>query len=411
MYIGPWQEYNLSKARSSRVDAKLRPGIEQALLSTLDPATAQKAMEAMIPYFEKPSAPTQSRAGHHFHGGRVNRKRTIHTLPHIPSSLSPSPTVISARERSLQSSSPLSVRSSQSEPIRYSNAPSKVAGSKPMLEFTDSLYSSYPVDLPAIKPPYSQPAYNSPAMLNLLRLERQSKARDQIAALTGWKVDRTKSTDTESTDQRRKTQKDSQHDAKLEHVNQMKQLYLSGGADTDKAVHLPAIATKDAAVVSKLTPTNLAQHNQSLTKKIPPTKIGEHESTVPSQPRISESLAQEAEGGEREVSLATPRVGDIDLDDAAFNLISKYFQTGSGLSESNDTVLSPSHKRLLYDVKSNPHHNDRPMYSTEHSGVPISVPTTPYKGIGYDDGSQADEYLGAIDGLLMWSSQLELDLA
>jgi len=394
------------------VDEKLRPGIEQALLSTLDPETAQKAMEAMIPYFEKPNAPPQARAGQQYHGSRANRKRTIRMLPHIPSALSPSPTVISARERSLQTSSPLSVRSSQSEPIRYSKAPSKAADRKPGLEFTDSVHSDY-TELPEIKqvPPYTQPAYNSPAMLHLLRAERQSRARNQIAALTGWKVNRTPSNDTDSaTDQRRKVPKETEHDAKLEHVNNMKQLYMSGGAgaDTDKGtgVHLPAIRAAKETSLSKLTPSNLAEHNKSFNKP----KIVADNNARAVQPSQQKSAPMEQEDGE--VVPGTPRVGDIDLDDAAFSLISKYFQSstgvtstagGAGMDTPESAILSPSQKRLLYDVR---HHGT----DTQGHGASMSIPATPYKGIGYDDVSHTEEYMGGMDGLLAWTSQLELDL-
>lgn len=442
MYIGPWQEYNLSRSRASRVDERLRPGIEQALLSTLDPETAQKAMEAMIPYFDKPNAPSQVRAGSYQNQTyRTSRKRTIHTLPHIPSALSPSTTVISARERNLHASSPLSVRSSQSEPIRYANGPkrpSEDTQKKPKTpDFTDSIYSHYETVLPSIKqvPPHTQPAYNSPAMLNLLRLERNSNnhARSQIAKLTGWKP---KETDTDGStfekgtaDRHLKTTQESNNEAKVDQVNKMKQLYMSGGAETSTntgKLHFPPIsgASSDTTTISKLTTTNLAHHNSSSDVRNPAFKTA-HKVSAVSEVKYSETLTDEA-------PIQTPRVGDVDLDDAAFNLVSKYFQAGNGNSTvsaavgagaTSYTASAPANRYLESGVINNAtddtYQEDSSMQRSESQksnvsnlnyadstiSVPVaSVPLTPARGVGYED-------FGGIDGLLAWSSQLELDIS
>lgn len=77
MYIGPWQEYNLSKTRRSNNShannaannttlrhlaaslqqtipaEQLKHGLEDALLHTLDPATAQAALQVMENYFQQ----------------------------------------------------------------------------------------------------------------------------------------------------------------------------------------------------------------------------------------------------------------------------------------------------------------------------------------------------------------------
>lgn len=460
-------------ARASRVDEKLRPGIEQALLNTLDPEAAKKAMEAMIPYFERPVEPTHSRVNQYEGGRRGSRKRTIQMLPSLQSPTA----IISARERSLHTSSPLSVRSSQSEPTRYSRAHRETT--KP--EFTDSVYST---ELPPLQqyrqhqwqkspqrnqqfheqellthqpspqkqstehvkqvPPYRQPAYNSPAMLNLLRLERErnNNARNEIAKLTGWKTTSSNvinSSKTDTSEKPLKMQKDSDHGEKLGHVNQMKQLYMSGGEEEKgKPFHLPAIAATSSSKtsISQLTPSNLAQHNKSITMSHT-TEISQSASL---QPHL-EGAVEEHE----DISSRTPRVGDIDLDDAAFSLVSKYFQTanssnvapsvsssGAGVRdadklphrrESRPIVLSSSQTRLLAEagrthlvgIDSN---NTDSNTSMQGGGVGVLPYThrenfnmTPCEGIGYDDVSNADEQLGGIEGLLMWSNQLEIDLS
>eukprot|EP01032_Pedospumella_encystans_P017593 gene17593-20039_t len=435
MYIGPWQEYNLSRSRASHVDERLRPGIEQALLSTLDPETAQKAMEAMIPYFNKPSAPAQARSGGHHQTARATRKRTIHTLPHIPSALSPSPTVISARERNLHASSPLSVRSSQSEPIRYSNGPNRVVEGtqkRPKTpEFTDSLYSHYDTTLPSIKqvPPHTQPAYNSPAMLTLLRLERNSnnQARNQIAKLTGWKAKESEGSNSDkySSSEPIKASKESANEAKVEQVNKMKQLYMSGGVDNSgevKKLHFPPIhgaSSNNPTTVSKLTLTNLAQHNSGNYT---------HNTASATTNKVT-TAAREATNSvveHDETVMQTPRVGDVDLDDAAFNLVSKYFQSGTndnvGIASSSGPYVThgPLNRTVGTDKIRNVDREgnfegllvsegeslDPPLTPAIHKDSRTNINLTPHPRTpaqGYED-------FGGIDGLLAWSSQLELDI-
>jgi len=437
MYIGPWQEYNLSRSRASHVDERLRPGIEQALLSTLDPETAQKAMEAMIPYFNKPSAPAQARSGGYQHqSARATKKRTIHTLPHIPSALSPSPTIISARERNLHASSPLSVRSSQSEPIRYSNGLNRtVEGTqkRPKTpEFTDSIYSHYETTLPSIKqvPPHTQPAYNSPAMLTLLRLERNSnnQARNQIAKLTGWKGKESEgsSSDKNSSSEPTKPSKESINEAKVEQVHKMKQLYMSGGVDNGgeaKKLHFPLIhgASSTTTAISKLTTTNLAQHNTHSSTNTATLHGTQKNTATISAPIYSESVPDDA-------VLQTPRVGDVDLDDAAFNLVSKYFQSGTNDSigiASNAGVCAyatnvPKSRPLGTGVVQTVNFDGDPEDLSIVEGESQEPPLTP--AIHKDSKNninltphprtpaQGYEDFGGIDGLLAWSSQLELDI-
>ena len=364
MYIGPWQEYNLSKTRSNRVNEHLRPGIEQALLNKLDPEAAKIALEAMIPYFEKPSAPIIARSNQmsHSHGGR---KRVVRVLPALHSSINSS-VAISARERSLHSSSPLSVRSTQSEPIKYSKSPSSRSPMTPILLTPNgkggSSYTSQHEpnsnnrDLPPLHhaPRHTQPTYNAPAMVNLLRLERNSKARSEIAKLTGWKVEQSVaavalsgSADSTGMEKKRKIMKEGGcSDEKIEQVNMMKQLYLSGGQqgaaaqhssiNSDSAVlHLPPLK-EAAACASKLTSSNLAQHNHSASYNATHALDGAYSNeTTPLVPALKDDA-------DLKVDLSTPRIGDIDLTDEAFSLVSKYFQASKSIPTDSSASSTPA---------------------------------------------------------------------
>eukprot|EP00598_Pedospumella_elongata_P015926 CAMPEP_0184997660 /NCGR_PEP_ID=MMETSP1098-20130426/60188_1 /TAXON_ID=89044 /ORGANISM="Spumella elongata, Strain CCAP 955/1" /LENGTH=390 /DNA_ID=CAMNT_0027524335 /DNA_START=211 /DNA_END=1383 /DNA_ORIENTATION=+ len=389
----------------------------------------------MIPYFNKPSAPAQARSGGHHQTTRATRKRTIHTLPHIPSALSPSPTVISARERNLHASSPLSVRSSQSEPIRYSNGPNRViegTQKRPKTpEFTDSLYSHYDTTLPSIKqvPPHTQPAYNSPAMLTLLRLERNSnnQARNQIAKLTGWKAKESEgsSSDKNSSNEPIKASKDIANEAKVEQVNKMKQLYMSGGVDNSgevKKLHFPPIhgaSSNNTITVSKLTLTNLAQHNSG---------NHTHNTTSATTNKVTTAAPEVLNSGVEhdETVMQTPRVGDVDLDDAAFNLVSKYFQSGTndsiGIASSsgpyatngplNRTVGTDGNRNVAREgnfeglLVSEGESLDPPLTPALRKDSRTNINLTPHPRTP----AQGFEDFGGIDGLLAWSSQLELDI-
>ena len=322
MYIGPWQEYNLSRARDTQQARQqtlglspaitLKSDIERALLTSLDPESAQKALAAMSPLLSTAPQPAQlqqqqptrlendhypanpnprRKTGRRAHASYLppvgtNRSQQHHQCqPHGGYSNaqhgSQHITVSSARdrdrERSLHGASPLSVRSVQSEPINGTssrnsllsqphtpNGPapkasrrasghvpqlelpqirSKLSGpstttmmslfphhqqgqkkntmhhyQKPKQQFlqssdqkfaelnADSLYhlqqqhqlqqkqqnsmgfsGTYDIDDAAKPLPHRQPAYNSRAAVNILRVQRTHRSRAEIARLTGWK--------------------------------------------------------------------------------------------------------------------------------------------------------------------------------------------------------------------------------
>jgi hypothetical protein len=60
MYIGPWQEYSLSKGKQTeKVQNDVRKEIENVLLQTLDPNAAGAALKAMEQYFQQHPAQTE----------------------------------------------------------------------------------------------------------------------------------------------------------------------------------------------------------------------------------------------------------------------------------------------------------------------------------------------------------------
>lgn len=451
MYIGPWQEYNLSKkaASNNRVNAQLRPSIEQALLSTLDPEAAKKAIEAMTPYFEKQAStgmPTHNSLIPAHGRPRDQRQRAARAYPTLDSGRNRS--MVAAGERLLHTSSPLSVRSTQSEPIRYSSAMSSASIQQPATPKLAeapavSHYGAYATNIPVLNAaaPHTQPAYNASAMLNLLRLERNTQARSQIAKLTGWKVDSAALSDNGTTERKSKAASEQ----RLEQVNMMKQMYLSGGPN--------ATAGTPTSNTMKLTSDNLARLNQETThsNKVSGNNLSTYQGDKPAAMVMPE------------VSLKTPRINDMDLTDEAFNLISKYFQSseesGGGLNSNaslhshlgagdaqqqnsvgmhkvplsrsllsvlrgretdtpiNDDMASEtasvgSHtrdidKNYVNDINTTAtraNNGAGNMRCSQAVGAGRSVPPTP--------GHEGDDlYAGGMDSLLLWSSQLELDIS
>lgn len=445
MYIGPWQEYNLSKkSTANKVNAHLRPSIEQALLSTLDPEAAKKAMEAMTPYFEKQSymgAPTHNPTiPLHMRAAREQTQRIPRANPSSVSVRHSS--MAAAGERLVRASSPLSVRSTKSEPIRFSYTMSTALTPtpKPPHISTPSNHGAYATNttMSNMSPlPHTQPAYNASAMLNLLRLERNTQARSQIAKLTGWKVESSNLSDNANIG--RKSKAELASDQKLEQVNVMKRLYMSGGqAQVSKTALLteypPAHSQENPL---KLTSDNLARLNNEVS-------IQQKESNLQPQGGVSGTSQMLSDS-----ALKTPRITDMDLTDEAFGMISKYFQPGElstkatslsaeqivhgedrftpghGVVEQS-LLAHPTQKRVQNDASGShtPMNDDLvsdmgspglAQRTVDGGRVPsdnsvvagMSVTLSPN-----ESGQEVDEQctLG-MESLLLWSSQLELDTA
>lgn len=282
MYIGPWQEYKLSKQRaggasgprvaptglSSDLSTSMSPDVlkelEKALKSTLDPVAAQAALLTMNRVLEDnaqskgiSSSITESAQSNN----RLKKSNntmdslSLHLLEHqnmqqpgnhrnqppfvfsdeiyTPRGNTPQdqslvynqdrrivpPVVLSAREKRWHSQnqySPLSVRSSKSEPVQSlpsllnvtpaiahsqyysSNLTSKnLAINQQRLQQQtaydggSSIYSDKPVisSAPSQLPVASAVSgYDTGAVVNFLRRERNQRAKTEISKLTGWNI-------------------------------------------------------------------------------------------------------------------------------------------------------------------------------------------------------------------------------
>lgn len=153
MYIGPWQEYQ-SHVRLNRIgdgsrelDA-MRESIIDALQKSLDPLSAQRAMDAVHPLLDVPS---DRQLG--------NTQRILAPLS-LPSG--PRPGVLLSRD-AIQ-------RTSRSEPV------SLVVKKKKMTSKVSSAHIALP---PLSLPPLVDGPYDSATMVSLLRLTRKQDKKAQ----------------------------------------------------------------------------------------------------------------------------------------------------------------------------------------------------------------------------------------
>ncbi len=92
MYIGPWQEYNLSKqSKQTLINASTRNDIEKAIYASLDPEAAKLAIQALNPVLnqkeQNQGSNSSRRPPHNRRNSRNNRN--IGFLPPISSILNP----------------------------------------------------------------------------------------------------------------------------------------------------------------------------------------------------------------------------------------------------------------------------------------------------------------------------------
>lgn len=421
MYIGPWQEYKLSKQRGNdrpRLPPKGGPSsngsqtpvpqdvmkqLEKALQNSLDPAAAQAAVQAMNQVLrsqmqlgaesdfqsfpshtgnktndhhptrhsinaqpsidslsthmaqqrhQRGSGHEKSSSNNHNHNGHGQRadsprrnvtlyptdqfstERDRHFVPMM---------ILSARDNyhhQQHHPSPLSVRSSQSEPIQ--SLPSLIhitpAVSKQVIPQYNSLTSknlainqqrlvqqkeydggrrdTYPDQAVNTAPKVPEPpaviaaksGYDTNALVNFLRMERNQRARSEISKLTGWNVlhgggglaaDVRTSLASDSSLSDSKSTKDKAtilREKRVAEVEQMKAMYLKGARDIgglSSGVNSPRVNPLAAAVaLESFTQPPMAAPSSSLVSPIP-----------------------------------SPRLVDIDhLSDEHLMLVSKYFQ-------------------------------------------------------------------------------------
>jgi hypothetical protein len=228
----------------------------------------------------------------------------------------------------------------------------------------------------------------------------------------------------------------------------MKQLYMTGQHSTENSaafsqekegVKLPPIShtngiTQPQEHGAKLTVSNLAQHN---------TKLGSSGSLKDAHGHYNSVRAGHSHDSTTHIGIAdeesgilgTPRIGDVDLTDEAFSLVSKYFASQS--SDISPVPANAAHGAAAAAAASSGrtvgiaakptaaamrgHGADTPMndeiesetnsvYRPGGANTAHSPQSPENAAVTEEEPGNMDElYVGGMDGLLLWSSQLELD--
>lgn len=412
MYIGPWQEYNLSKggqAPPTQPPQQLKRGLEEAIARSLDPATAQVAIEAVETFFTaqggqsnvQPRRPQRP-------AGQNNRRqqRRKHHLPKLSqqSLLEMERSINSARELNYSDSvssfgTPLSVRSSQSEPMPQvlrnvavtklpviSNAASskilsepreisgrvqkQLSGLPPMIETSphniatnipsQPLTSPVRIDISHQQSATVDKTYDSSAVVAFLRMERAQKKRIALEKVTGWKMNSSGDNNGESSNQKpRLNPLERVKEKRLEEISLMRQKYA-------QTVHG---ATQEVPPTSPRANVVFSDSPSSSWKSLPPIE------EIP----------------------PTPQVRNLEITEQELNLVSKYFQSSSTASaqEPNRPEHVPSIGVGIAFTSSSPFPGDT-YEASNASNVQSNI-------------ASDESFVGGIEGLLKWSSQLDLD--
>lgn len=481
MYIGPWQEYSLSKQRKGNDGTvELKKGIEAAIASSLDPTAAQAAIEAMETYFKQHQGtntfqlpnihPNETQRRHRnnlYHPSAFKEDST--KLPTLDTYMT-SPLSSSSRYRMISSArdkipsagaSPMSVRSTKSEPISAMKLPSlfpNASNNTKQLSLHSSMNNSDKRKvrnnrnigiagtelfetgvLPMMEMQKTQPKndrktlpptgtslthdYDTSSAMGILRLERSERARAEINKITGWKQSTKNVTLDESLKITRPPKpkdghgKDPMKDEKLEHIKHMKDMYLANQLMTNSQ----KVST---------TTTN----EKSISPKQPATtKSGIH---VSSHLVKEDHIAVTATAASMSPPLGSPRIQDMDVTESDLLYISKYFKTVSGGSESTKHITqsrasmttfreeeeiameqaehhSMNGSKKKWDAN---HGNDVQQQSTampflENSSSQKSSSTASTKPAVFADSPYVDDLYNGIgaDSLLKWTAQLDFD--
>jgi hypothetical protein len=493
MYIGPWQEYNLSRGKASVnvirtvQQDKLKRDLEQALTSTLDPNAAQAALKAMETILQQqnsvPAAVSlppihqytvisndqgkvisttttigngipviPQRASHGNPRGQRGAKRRQLQLPPLSSAQpsSPYPSVSSARELSNgrnPSASPLSVRSTKSEPVKLpsllvnqaslnsygSSTPSfnkdtniTTNNSKTIFPLTQQnlvkklQHDQYQqenaverrVDSSGGNRQSQQPAYDAAALINFLKMERNNqRAKSEICKITGWKQgDKSESGLSHGSgiaiEHTRKSNFDEEKEKKVELVKQMKEMYLQRLKDGDQAnLKSPPLGNAQKGDKLKLPVATLSPVQSPRVADIDITeedllrvskyfKALESSSTARiSQPSIASSTT--AVISQTSLSASSPRQHFVELSDD--------MESDDGL-ERRSMKMSKSGRTVGMKAYSGYHLPDI-------NDTTVSIPSTPFdplKSVS-KEAPFMDEYNGGMDSLLNWTKGLNFD--
>lgn len=417
MYIGPWQEYNLSKNKqpANKNTSNIRKELEETLLKNLDENSAQAAIQAVSSFFqnenitnklslnaklsilEKSKIPSLPQKKSQYRPNiRKTRLVTSQKLPPIvyDPNHSPQPNLnqplktLSISARGDSKSTPLSVRSTQSEPTKLPSLYSSNSSTHKPPEFpsrpltgqsemssvsANSQFlgnsqnkSTYDQNIPPLQPQ----AYDNNAMVKFLRMERNNKAKSEIMKMTGWKnsnSDNQKSTNFENSDSCLQDQKrDIKKELKIEQVNHMKELYIS--------------------------------HINKVNSPKEPLKNSFEHSGIAFDDRLESP------------NIISPRVKEIELTDNELSKVSKYFKAFDEIKSNPQSVIN-------YNLNSDCFPDELPPIDNKEDG-PIEelypdfqiTPSSPFRPQNTITPYNDELHLGnGFDGLLKWSTSLEYD--
>lgn len=182
MYIGPWQEYRLSRYNSDAREVKdaasddLRRELQKALEKSLDPELAARALNALQPVLNKePKRDTLPQISipkrhHHHRSQRRHHPSQAHRLPSL--------------RRADISPAPPSHRSTMSEPVQGTRLLFTPDVEPPRLHTTTRNNT--------IQAPSRPSNYNPSHVANILKLERSAKRANDFSQFWNWKDDATK---------------------------------------------------------------------------------------------------------------------------------------------------------------------------------------------------------------------------
>jgi hypothetical protein len=273
----------------------------------------------------------------------------------------------------------------------------------------------------------------------------------EIAKLTGWKLSAALNSTGATADTKPvgNSKPAGLSDTKMVQLHALKQQFLAGKtADQDTTgLKLPPLhkngqintQTVGHTGASALTLSNVALHNGQVTGRDSPVRL----------PTIQNNTGVAAVGtivADDATAIRTPRIGDVDLNDEAFSLVSKYFSSAPVARPEPTYSDNVMHSRLsnaehynaadgIQGGREDPRHaarsngtltpmNDDVMSEprSHYGGSPHLHRTAGYgsqsgqvreASVGKDETEEPvnsdDPYGGGIESLLLWSSQLEAD--
>ena len=478
MYIGPWQEYNLSRGKSSSSTVKavqqekLKKDLEQALTSTLDPNAARaamKVMETILQQQQQPIAPSSltpihhytvinsdqgkvfsttttlengeinpQRPNHHARGSkqRSGKRRNVHLPPLAAAQQRLFPQVSSARNPS--GASPLSVRSTQSEPVKL---PSLSVNPAPMNSYTsigsrdrnpnevkafifpltqhnlekklyhDNVQQESFMDAGNILSRKStdsnaksqQPVYDAAALINFLKMERNNqRAKLEISKIAGWnRSDKSEgqtvvslNSGMDNENNYKKFKFNEEKEKKIELVKQMKDIYLHrlkdcSGSKSGAEIPLESNNSQESRPIPSISPIHSPRvvdmdiTEDDLLRVSKYFKALESTSYSQQQPHVQSS---------KSALIASTTLNSTSpvIQKTSYVALCDDLGSDDGFERKNLAI----HRSMSADIKENGEVAMSKEYLADHN---------PH------DPLYMDDYNGGLDSLLNWTKGLNLD--